>query len=38
LEQPQGSALTVSGDKVSVPVKPFEIVAVKVDYSPQDRK
>jgi alpha-mannosidase len=34
LEQPQGSALAVSGDKISVPVKPYEIVAVRVDYSP----
>ena len=35
LEQPEGSPLPVSGNKVSVPVKPFEIVAVRVDYSPQ---
>jgi alpha-mannosidase len=38
LEQPQGSPLTVSSDKVSVPVKPYEIVAVRVDYSPPSRK
>ena len=34
MEQPEGSPLTVSGNKVSVPVKPYEIVAVRVDYSP----
>ena len=38
LEQPQGSPLPVSGDKVGVPVKPFEIVAVRVDYSPTTSK
>ncbi len=38
LEQPQGSPLAVSGDKVSVHVKPYEIVAVRVDYSPHAQK
>ena len=38
LEQPQGSPLAISGDKVSVPVKPYEIVAVRVDYSPHGQK
>ncbi|HTV07299.1 MAG TPA: glycoside hydrolase family 38 C-terminal domain-containing protein [Acidobacteriaceae bacterium] len=32
LEQPEGPALSVAGDKVTVPVHPYEIVAVKVDY------
>ena len=34
MEQPQGSPLSVTGDKVTVPVHPYEIVAVRVDYSP----
>ena len=38
MEQPQGPALQASGDKVSVPVKPYEIVAVRVDYSPESGK
>jgi alpha-mannosidase len=32
MEQPVGSALSVAGDKVTVPVRPYEIVAVRVDY------
>ncbi|HEV2277444.1 MAG TPA: glycoside hydrolase family 38 C-terminal domain-containing protein [Acidobacteriaceae bacterium] len=32
LEKPQGGALPVSGDRVTVPVRPYEIVAVRVDY------
>jgi alpha-mannosidase len=33
MEQPEGSALAVSGDgKIAVPVHPFEIVSVRVDY------
>lgn len=32
LEQPEGPALSVAGNKVTVPVHPYEIVAVKVDY------
>jgi alpha-mannosidase len=32
MEQPQGPALSVAGDKVTVPVHPYEIVAVRVDY------
>jgi alpha-mannosidase len=38
LEQAEGPALAVSGGKVSVPVKPYEIVAVRVDYSSSARK
>jgi alpha-mannosidase len=34
MEQAQGSPLSVTGDKVTVPVHPYEIVAVRVDYSP----
>ncbi|MBB6146565.1 alpha-mannosidase [Silvibacterium bohemicum] len=33
LEQPQGQPLQVEGNAVSLPVKPYEIVAVKVAYS-----
>jgi len=33
MEQPNGSALSVTGDHVSVPVHPFEIVTVRVDYA-----
>jgi alpha-mannosidase len=32
LESPQGSALPVDHDRVTVPVHPFEILAVKVAY------
>ena len=38
MEQPEGTALAIAGDKVSVPVKPYEIVAVRVDYSPPGPK
>jgi alpha-mannosidase len=33
MEQPEGQPLKVEGNEVSLPVKPYEIVAVKVDYS-----
>ena len=32
MEQPQGDPLPVTGDRVSIPVHPYEIVAVRVDY------
>ena len=32
MEQPQGAALKVEGDVVTVPVHPFEILTVRVDY------
>ena len=32
MEQPEGTAISVSGDQVTVPVHPFEIVSVRVDY------
>jgi alpha-mannosidase len=38
MEQPQGPALAVAVDKVTLPVAPYEIVAVRVDYSPQKPK
>jgi alpha-mannosidase len=31
-ETPEGGALTVSGDLVKAPIKPFEILTVRVDY------
>ncbi len=33
MEQPSGSALSVSGDRVTVPVHPFEIVTIRADYT-----
>jgi alpha-mannosidase len=38
MEKPEGQPLAISGDAVTLPVKPFEIVAVKVDYSSHARK
>ena len=38
MEKPEGDALSVTGDKVTVPVKPYEIQTVKVDYSPVAEK
>jgi alpha-mannosidase len=38
MEQPEGSLLVVAGDKVTVPVRPYEIVAVRVDYAPPRQK
>jgi len=32
LEQPQGTPLTISGNRVSVPIHPFEILTLRVDY------
>jgi alpha-mannosidase len=31
-ETPEGGALIVSGDSVQAPIKPFEILTVRVDY------
>jgi len=33
METPEGSALSVSGNKVTVPVTPYQIQTVRVDYS-----
>jgi alpha-mannosidase len=33
MEKPQGSALSIVHNQVSVPVHPFEIVSLRVDYS-----
>jgi alpha-mannosidase len=32
LEQPQGSPLTITGDQVTVPIHPFEILTIRIDY------
>jgi alpha-mannosidase len=33
MEEAEGAALTVKEDRVTVPVRPFEILAVRVDYA-----
>jgi len=33
MEKPEGSPLTVTGDHVTVPIHPYEILAVRLDYS-----
>jgi len=37
LEQPQGSSLTITGNQVTVPIHPFEILTIRVDYKPASR-
>jgi alpha-mannosidase len=32
MEKPLGSPLTVSGDKVTIPIHPYEILSIRVDY------
>jgi alpha-mannosidase len=32
MENPQGSPLSVTADKVTVPIHPYEILALRVDY------
>ncbi len=34
MEKPEGSALSVAGDKVTVPVTPYQIQTIRVDYAP----
>jgi len=34
MEKPEGGTITVSGDKVTVPITPFEIQTVRVNYTP----
>lgn len=36
MEEPQGASLPVTDNKVTVPVHPFEIVSVRVDYPQHD--
>jgi alpha-mannosidase len=33
IEQPEGSPLTVADDVVKVPIHPYEILTVRVDYA-----
>ena len=35
MEKSVGSGLAVTGDKVTVPIKPYEILSIRVDYSPK---
>jgi alpha-mannosidase len=35
MEQPEGDALKVEGDVVKAPIKPYEILTIRVDYSKQ---
>jgi alpha-mannosidase len=32
METPEGSSLTVTGDVVKVPIHPYEILTIRVDY------
>ena len=34
MEKPEGSALAVTGNHVTVPVTPFQIQTVRIDYKP----
>ncbi len=34
MEQPEGTAIMVRGDKVTVPISPFQIQTVRIDYKP----
>jgi alpha-mannosidase len=34
MEKPEGSSLSVTGGKVTVPVTPYQIQTVRVDYTP----
>ena len=36
MEKPEGSALTVTGDHVTVPVTPFQIQTVRIEYKPAE--
>jgi alpha-mannosidase len=36
MEQPEGKALPVNGDRVAVPVHPYEIVSLRIDYPARD--
>jgi alpha-mannosidase len=34
MEKPEGTPLSVTGGKVTVPVTPFQIQTVRLDYAP----
>ncbi len=35
MEQPEGNPLSVAGDVVKVPIHPYEILTIRVDYAKQ---
>jgi alpha-mannosidase len=37
LEQPQGTPLTVTDNRLTVPIHPFEILTIRVDYQHEER-
>lgn len=37
MEKPEGAALTVAGEKITVPVTPYQIQTVRVDYKPSTK-
>jgi alpha-mannosidase len=32
METPEGNALTIAGDTIKAPIKPFEILTIRVGY------
>ena len=34
MEKPEGSPIPVAGDTISAPIKPFEILTLRIDYNP----
>jgi alpha-mannosidase len=38
MEKPEGGALTIAGDMVRVPMHPYEILTLRVDYAPAGAK
>jgi alpha-mannosidase len=38
LEQPQGSPLIIAGNQLTVPIHPFEILTVRVDYARESKE
>jgi alpha-mannosidase len=38
MEKPEGASLTVSGDVVTAPIKPYEILTIRVDYPHEEAK
>ena len=38
LEQPQGSPLTITGNQLTTPIHPFEILSLRVDYAREEKE
>jgi alpha-mannosidase len=38
METPEGAALAVAGDVVKAPIKPYEILTIRVDYANEGAK